>query len=134
MRNFQTATSWLITILCFSAQSVLAAGKAQVDVSAKATPDKHVELTFKTSPTDGLAINPEGPWNLKITDAGGLKFDKMEFKRPEWKEQISGFTAMATPAKEKTGIIKYKLVAFICTKDKTQCFREVVENEAKVSW
>ena len=134
MRYFRNMTSCLITMLCFSAQSVLAAGKAQVDVSAKATPDKHVELTFKTSPAEGLSINPEGPWNLKITDAGGLKLEKMEFKRAEWKEQISGFTAKATPAKEKTGIIKYKLVAFICTKDKTQCFREVVETEAKVSW
>ena len=134
MKNPKTITSWLITILCFSTQSALAAGKAHVDVSAKKAPDKHVELTFKTSPADGLSINPEGPWKLEIKDTGGLKFDKMEFKRPEWKEQISGFTAIATPAKEKTGIIKYKLVAFVCTKDKTQCFREVIENEAKVSW
>jgi hypothetical protein len=134
MKNIKTVALWLITLLCFSSQPVLAAGRAQVEVSAKATPNKLVELTFKTSPADGLSINPEGPWHLKITDAGGLKFDKMEFKRPEWKEQISGFTAMATPAKDKTGTIKYRLVAFICTKEKTQCFREVIEKEAKVSW
>lgn len=120
---------------CLSIQApVIAAGKANVEVTAKAQGDKRVELTFKTIPTGDLAINSEGPWKLQLISSGKLKFNKKEFKRAEWKEDIAGFTAVSSPAKTKSEKIQYKLTAFICTKDKSQCFREVIEGTANVNW
>ena len=111
-----------------------AAGKALVSVTAKAVSNKKLELTFKTQPADGLVINHDGPWKLEIKEAGAIKPDKSEWKRAEWKEEIGGFIVTADPAGQKSADIKYKLIAFVCTKDKSQCFREVVENSAKVAW
>ncbi|MEI6834840.1 MAG: hypothetical protein WCL28_12695 [bacterium] len=119
--------------LCASG-SVLAAGKATVEVIAKGQPDKRVELTFKTLPSADLAINKDGPWKLEVLSSGNLKFDKKELKRGDWKEDIAGFTLLSSPAKTKNEKVKYKLTAFICTKDKSQCFREVVEGVANVKW
>lgn len=123
----------LSVFLMFST-NLFAAGRASIDVSAKAQPDKRVELTFKTLPANELAINKDGPWKLEILDSGKLKFEKKEYKRGDWKEDIAGFTAISSPAKTKSEKIKYKLIAFICTKDKSQCFREVVEGTASVTW
>jgi len=123
----------IIFCVCVSS-TVLAAGKAKVEVSAKAQADKRVELTFKTLPSTDLAINKDGPWKLELLSSGKLKFDKKEFKRTEWKEDIAGFTVVSSPAKTKNETIKYKLTAFICTKDKSQCFREVVEGVTSVNW
>jgi hypothetical protein len=114
--------------------SILAAGKAKVEVSAKAQADKRVELTFKTLPSTDLAINKDGPWKLEILSSGKLKFDKKELKRADWKEEIAGFTMVSSPAKTKKETIKYKLTAFICTQDKSQCFREVVEGVTNINW
>lgn len=119
--------------ICISG-TLMAAGKAKVEVSAKVQADKRVELTFKTLPLTDLAINKDGPWKLELLSSGKLKFDKKEFKRAEWKEDIAGFTVVSSPAKTKGETIKYKLTAFICTKDKSQCFREVVEGVTNVNW
>jgi hypothetical protein len=123
-----------ISLYLCASSSVLAAGKATVEVIAKAQPDKRVEVTFKTLPSADLAINKDGPWKLEVLSSGKLKFDKKEFKRGDWKEDIAGFTFLSSPAKTKNEKIKYKLTAFICTKDKSQCFREVVEGVANVNW
>jgi hypothetical protein len=110
------------------------AGKAQIEVTGKPQADKRIEFTFKTHPVGDLVINKEGPWKLEIISSGKIKFEKTEYKRTEWKEDVSGFTVLGSATKGKSETIKYKLVAFVCTKDKSQCFREVVEGSSKVSW
>lgn len=125
------ATSVFLAVI--SNASMMFAGNATVEVKAK-TVDRKLELSFKAIPKEGLVINPDGPWKLEIKDPGSLKFDKQEFKRSEWQEALGGFTAQATANKEKSATIKYKLVAFMCTKDKSQCYRDVVEETATVKW
>jgi len=122
------------TLSLFSTVPAFAAGKATVTVNAKTTQDGRVELTFKTTPADGLAINKEGPWKLELKSSGKLKFEKKEYKRADWKEDFAGFSLTSEPTKEKSDNVKYKLVAFICTKDKSQCFREVIEGASAVKW
>ena len=134
LKKIDLIKSLAISFYLCASGSVLAAGKATVEVSAKGQPDKRVELTFKTLPNADLAINKEGPWKLEVLSSGKLKFDKKEFKRGDWKEDIAGFTLLSSPAKTKNEKVKYKLTAFICTKDKSQCFREVVEGVANVNW
>ena len=110
------------------------AGKAQIEVTGKPQADKRIEFTFKTYPVGDLVINKEGPWKLEIISSGKIKFDKTEYKRADWKEDLAGFTALGSASKGNSETIKYKLVAFVCTKDKSQCFREVVDGSSKVSW
>lgn len=111
-----------------------AASKATVEVTALGQPDSRVQFTFKTVPSGDLVVNKDGPWKLEIISSGKIQFDKKELKRADWKEDISGFSLTSAPAKIKSEKIKYKLVAFVCTKDKSQCFREVVQGDANVKW
>lgn len=78
-----------------------AAGKATVEISAKALKDNKVEVTFVTKPSDGLVINHEGPWKLTVLDGGSIKLDKSEFKREEWNEKTSAFTAVGVAGTKK---------------------------------
>jgi hypothetical protein len=111
-----------------------ATSKATVEVTALGQPDSRVQFTFKTVPSGDLVVNKDGPWKLEILSSGKIQFDKKELKRADWKEDISGFSVTSAPAKIKSEKIKYKLVAFVCTKDKSQCFREVVQGDANVKW
>lgn len=124
-----------ILIITFATTTVFAAGRAKVEVTAKKISEQKVELTFKTVPSDGLSINAEGPWKLEIKDPGSLKFEKLELKRADWKEKDAAFTQTASiAAKAKSSAVAYKLTAFVCTKDKGQCFREVIESKSDLSW
>lgn len=130
--------NFLIIVLSIAAASAYASGKASsratVNVTAKSVAGKKLELRFSTQPADGLVINHDGPWKLEIQDAGSIKLEKTELKRSDWKEDIGGFVVTANAEQKKSTDIKYKLIAFICTKDKTQCFREVIETTAKINW
>lgn len=117
------------------ASTTFAAGKARVEVSAKKLDADRAEFTFKTMAADGLKINSEGPWKLEIKDSGTVKFEKNEMKRSEWKEVDATFVQSAkVKAKTQSSLIAYKLTAFVCTQDKGQCFREVIEGKTDVKW
>lgn len=132
MKNFSLVTA-LITFVLSS--QTLAAGKARVEIAAKKLSGNQVEFTFKTLPSDGLAINAEGPWKLEIKNPVDVKFEQTELKRSEWKESDASFSSKGLIDPKKTSsAISYKLTAFICTKDKTQCFREVLEGKQDVKW
>ena len=121
-------------LLQFASNQSFGAGKATVTVTAKK--DKNdVRLSFKTVPAEGLAINAEGPWKLEIKPMSGLKADKSEWKRSDWNEATGEFEFTAHPQSKATSSdVPFKLTAFICTKDKTQCFREVIEQKAPITW
>lgn len=130
-----TTISFGLAVLQFAAgETLYAAGRVKLDISAKKTSHSDVELTFTAKPSEGLKINNEGPWKLEIKDQGSLEFSKSEFKRTDWDDKISGFSVIAKPSKSKTSTIKFRLTAFVCTQEKTQCFREVLEDSASVKW
>jgi hypothetical protein len=137
----KTARKVLILILSLCSLSSLtamasgkAAGRATVEITALGQPDGRVQFTFKTVPSGDLVVNKDGPWKLDILSSGKIKFEKNELKRAEWKEDIAGFSLTSAPAKTKSEKIKFKLVAFVCTKDKSQCFREVLQGDTSVKW
>jgi hypothetical protein len=133
MKTFQMITAALATFAMTS--NVFAAGKAKVEVSAKKLDGDKAEFTFKTLPSDGLKINSEGPWKLEIKDGGSVKFDKTEMKRGEWKESDAAFIQSGKiKPKTQSSQVAYKLTAFVCTQDKGQCFREVIEGKTDVKW
>lgn len=123
-----------IVIATSQANPALAAGKATVEITATELKDKKIELSFTTKAATGLVINTDGPWKLSIKDAGTIKLDKMEYKREDWNEKNATFTAAGVPSAKKTSEINYKMIVFVCTKEKSQCFREVVEGPTTVTW
>ncbi len=106
--------------------------KAKVSISSKKD-GKNVALSFTTHPGTGLKINAEGPWKLEIKEAKGIKLDKLELKRDAWKEDIAGFQVSGTPAADAKNVeIQYKMTTFVCTTDKSMCYREVVDGKETV--
>ncbi len=130
----QTLSSVILAATLF-ASNAFAAGKARVEVSAKKLDGDRAEFTFKTLAADGLKINSDGPWKLEIKDGGSVKFEKPQMKRTEWKEADATFVQPGkVKPKSNSTQISYKLTAFICTQDKAQCFREVIDSKADVKW
>ncbi len=123
----------IATVLAATAATVLAAdvhGTVKVDTRPAG---ENLEFTFKNEPNGGLVINLEGPWKLELKSSDGLTLAKTTFTRAELDEKNASFTFATTakPAKPE-GEIQYKFVAFVCTKDKTTCYRDV--HEGKTSW
>jgi hypothetical protein len=107
-----------------------AAGRATVEVGTSKTPPT---LIFTTKPANDLAINAEGPWKLEIKSIKGATVEEKEFKRPQWKESIGGFEVPVKLTGGKKIDVEYKMTTFVCTKDKSMCYREVVEGKESVN-
>jgi hypothetical protein len=103
-----------------------------VKVDTKLTGD-NLEFTFKVEPKPGLEINLEGPWKLELKTSDGMKFAKTTLGRGEFDDKSESFKFATTAKPSKpSGEIEYKFVTFVCTKAKTQCFRDV--HEGKTPW
>ncbi len=88
---------------------------------------------FKVIPKDGLAINLEGPWKLEIKTSPEADIMHTKFERPSLDEKLPGFVVPLKPGNHaKKGNITFKLIAFVCTKDKTRCYRDV--HDKTLSW
>ncbi|MEY4630388.1 MAG: hypothetical protein RIQ81_508 [Pseudomonadota bacterium] len=98
--------------------------QASVQVDWSAQGDGQLKFDFKTLPGKGLKINTEGPWSLEIKTHQGLVLEKTKMGRSDFKEDLAGFSMVSKPEK-KLGKITYKMVVFVCTENKSQCFRDV---------
>lgn len=94
---------------------------------------EQLEFTFKISPTAGHAVTFEAPWKLDLKNHDGLTFASSSFNKDNMDEALPGYKVKtnAKPGKG-TGDFEYSLVSFICTTDKTTCYREV--HKGKHSW
>lgn len=100
------------------------------------TPQKsgqQIEWTFKVIPNPDMAATfDDAPWSLTFKDAKGLKFDGVQtdakntakFSHDKLDRSIPGYKVKATAA-GKSGKMKYEFHTFVCTKEKTRCYREV---------
>lgn len=98
---------------------------SKVEINAAPSGDK-MALTFKIVATEGHAVTFDAPWKLDIKKHDGLTFGKATFSKADMDEKLPGWslTSSTQPA-QAAGDIEYQLVSFICTADKTQCYREV---------
>ncbi len=123
----------IATVLAAMPAPVLAVDvHGTVEVETKSA-GENLEFTFKNVPNGGLVTNLEGPWKLELKSSDDLTLAKTTFTRPELDEKNASFTFVTTakPAKPE-GEIQYKFVTFVCTKDKTTCYRDV--HEGKTTW
>jgi hypothetical protein len=128
----------LLVGLCFSvfgfchsanASEIRATVEVKVDKKTKAAN----QMIFSTKPASGLIVNDEGPWKLEIKGSKGVDFKVKEVKRGEWIADVAGFRVDYSPvAGAKDAEVEFKMVTFVCTKDKSICYREVVSQKSKV--
>ena len=114
-----------------SSQATTTSKQASVDVAWSKQPDGDVRFDFKTTPAKGLKINSEGPWSLEIKGHSGLTIPKPKLGKPEFQESLPGFSLMSKPT-AKSGKIEFKMVVFVCTESKAQCFRDV--QQGSLNW
>lgn len=98
--------------------------QASVQVDWAAQPDGQLKFNFKAVPGKGLKINTEGPWSLELKAHDGLTVEKSKLVRADFQADLGGFSLLSKP-KGKSGKVTYKMVVFVCTENKSQCFRDV---------
>jgi len=88
------------------------------------------EFQFQVRANEGLSVSVDAPWNLKISEISGIKFQRTQFEKKDFDPSLPGFEA---ESQKSEGPIKfvYSLTAFICLADKTQCYREVLKGNAQ---
>lgn len=112
--------------------------------SVEITPQKNgqqLEWTFKVIAKPGMgATFEQAPWSLSFKDAQGLQFEggtpdpktgTVKFAHDKLDQKLPGYKVKAK-ASEKSGKMKYELHTFICTLEKTRCYREV--HKGDIDW
>ncbi len=98
--------------------------QASIEVDWKKTSGGQLTFDFKTIPAKGLKINTDGPWSLELKEYSGLEVVNAKLGKSEFKENLGGFSVSSKP-QVKSGKVTYKMVVFVCTENKSQCFRDV---------
>lgn len=127
-------TSLALASGCVAGSAALALGPDHAAVESTAKLDgTNVELSFKIVPDKGMHINLEGPWKLELKTHDGLPLAKTTLTKADLQENLPGFVVKTTAApSKKNGDVEYALTVFVCTEDKTACYREV--HNGKTAW
>ena len=114
--------------------ATLAAGPSHSQVETKVIPEGEVlRFDFKITYPQGLHLNREAPWKLELTSSPSLKFNQTVWDRTALDDKLPGFHAKTTAKpNDPKGTLSYTLTAFVCTDDKSQCFRDVLKGE--INW
>lgn len=81
-------------------------------------------LSFELSAVEKHELTFEGPWTLELTNLKGLSISKLKYSQKDFDLSDRKYKVKVDKA-EASHSLDYKLVAFVCTKDKTKCYREV---------
>jgi len=105
---------------------------SKIEITNAAAGDQ-LELTFKVTANAGHLATFEAPWKLDLKNHDGLTFASSTLNKENMDEALPGYKVKtsAKPGKQN-GEFEYSLVSFICTSDKTTCYREV--HKGKHSW
>jgi len=105
---------------------------SKIDVTS-ATTGEQMEFTFKITANAGHIVTFEAPWKLDLKKHDGLVFSSSSFSKDNMDEALPGYKIKTnTKPGQKNGEFDFSLVSFICTSDKTTCYREV--HKGKHSW
>jgi len=125
----------LIAGMLFGSTPLLAAADAvkhsQVTATSKRSGDK-LHFEFKVGVPEGLVLNKDGPWALKIVKADGLAFPKNRLGVADFQDGLPGFKTETMAKPGSAGKVEYEATVFVCTKEKTTCYRDV--HKGSVDW
>jgi hypothetical protein len=88
------------------------------------------KLSFRVVPNSGLKITADAPWKLQIKSSEGIELTATEYDRTKFSESVPGFEIPVSKLNATAGKLSFKLTSFVCTENKTQCYREVHEQTA----
>lgn len=92
-----------------------------------------LEFTFKVIAAPGIKVTLEAPWKLALKQSDGLAFAATDFNKAAMDDKLPGYVVATSAAPGKdAGKLTYALTTFVCTDNKSQCFREVHNGE--VDW
>ncbi len=131
MRAMRTLIAVLVSCSAVPAFGFGKPENSKVESSAKLD-GANVQLTFKVLANEGHVVTLDAPWKLTLKTHDGLTFAQAAFSKKDMKEELPGWIVASTAASKATGDVSWELAAFICTKDKTSCYREV--HEGKTNW
>jgi hypothetical protein len=104
---------------------------SKVEFSYVTAADGSSKLGFRVVPNAGLKITPDAPWKLQIKSAEGIELGATEFDRTKFSEKVPGFEVPVSKINAPSGKLSFKLISFVCTENKTQCYREVHEQTSE---
>jgi hypothetical protein len=84
-----------------------------------------IQLQFKIIPLNGMSYNTVGPSKLKLTSIGKDPKNILVKSKNEFDEKIPGFTVSLKSTQETGPKFDYKFISFVCTSDKSHCYRDV---------
>ncbi len=103
--------------------------KIQEEKSGKAG---SIKLQIMVQPNEGLKLNFDAPWRLELLEAENIQFVNATLGKNDLDQASGAFRFNADLATKKPQAFKYKLTAFICTKDIARCYRQVFEGQHKI--
>ncbi len=116
---------FILSIVSFSTFAFGFGEPKHSKVEVKASPTKTgTTFDLKVVPNSGLKITLDAPWKLVIKNEKGVSFKSTTLKKGDMSEKLPGFHVASSSA-PKAGSFDYKLTSFVCTSDKTSCYREV---------
>lgn len=116
--------SLLIAFLMSS--PLFASDRVKLDVSAKEDKDL-ITVNFKVTIKDALKVNMDAPWKLTLEDKSS-SFEKLLFNKADFNKELPGFVVVSKKlAKKKPQSLSYKLNAYSCNKDASQCFHDLIQ-------
>lgn len=98
-------------------------------IEEKSDKPGNIQLQFVVVPNEGLKLSFEAPWKLELSEAQNLQLTKTNFAKDDIDQKHGAFKTAVELKPEKPQSLKYKLIAFICTKDATRCYRDVFESQ-----
>ena len=140
LRNMLIIGSFLGTLAFGSAFAKENANpRVQVDVSAKKDASGSYLVNFSVKPQSGMQLTLEAPWKLTLLESAGLSYQgsarqkekdskkQYIYTKAEMDDKLPGYLVKVDKNNQKASEISFTLEAFSCTKDKSQCFKDVVK-------
>jgi hypothetical protein len=115
---------WVAAILMFVAPMALAQGLHSKVEAKSSSKDGQVILQFSIKTDADNVVNDEAPWKFELKKFDGLKVETPLIKGSDLVKTLPLLTVKATPT-AASGTAEWSLVAFVCSKDKSNCFRDV---------
>lgn len=125
---------FLSAVLFLLASQALAETRAKVDLSQKKEAGAY-QIRFLVFPaSQDLKLNMDAPWRLQVKAKDAAVFPKTNLQKADFDSNLPGFVLQTgkLALKEKM-TVPYELTAFTCTKDRSQCFRELIKGDFVLS-
>jgi hypothetical protein len=117
--------------------------RVQVRVEQVLTGSEGLSFTLVPEVREGLKLNLDAPWQLTLGECTGIVVAEKVYKKKSFDPETGKISVRGTRSggEKKSGkkneksahFCAFTLVAFTCTRDQKQCFREVITSEMRTA-